>query len=988
VINLGGEIGEIGKGVEKEKQRNSSIEDFDAYWKIYTDKLAELSKEVGYEIKPITKIAIQTGTKHGGIRDSEGKIGDAKVSFNTIAILGEHVRKSGLSGVVQHGASTLPEVYFVLFAGNEAPQGFEMDESLLNAEGMAKLRTNPAAEVHLATKYQDVIMEHPAFPAMLRDKIREFIFNKIGVKEGTEGAESKYVDNRKNAWGPFKQQLWNMPSDVQGAIKASLRQQFDTVFNNLGVKDSQTYLTEKLAQPRLNFADVKSVNDALAGIIEVKAKKGVKILNAGLLRDVLIDKLVYDATFNPNAEVVALSRKLIKDIAAAQGAVLGSVYDLYVQKAKDPTNYSVPAINIRGDAYNTAQAVFESAIENKVGIFIAEIAKSEIGYTGQRPEEYKTTILAAAIKYGWNQPVYIQGDHFQIDLKKYKVNSDEARNEIKKLIREAMLAGFFQIDLDMSVLVDFDRATELEQQKENGTESAILTAYVRALERELGLDKLGIVINLGAEIGEIGKGVEKAKQRNSTVADLKAFLTVYRAELAKLSQEAGYELKPITKIAVQTGTKHGGIRNAEGKLVSAKINFNTLADVGEAAREEGLSGDVQHGASTVDTRAFVIFAGNKAPQGFEISEDLLNAEGAKKLATNPTAEVHLATQYQDVIYDHPAFPAMLRQKIREFIFDKVGIKTDEAGAEGKYTDNRKTAWGPFKQHLWNMPSDVHGAIRTSLRAQFDTVFTNLGVKNSHEYVSKVFVDAIATRVNARSANAFSSTNWGFDNLAKSLADAADAQGVSVFSADDFFTTPGLKDALATVKKANSNFKVAVWVAEGDNAQRDLNTLKSMGVEEVADTISVGLNQAMSAHKALIEQKRAALVVSSLDVENIRSEFGVVDISAFSSQNPNLKVINVQEFASSDQELEANSASLIVGMAVTSVMTHEQAVVNAYKGMLKENVANNKITAAAAEGVIASLGEQLTDMPMIALSKEESDQALAYVNEVKSIHSQV
>ncbi|MDO9065536.1 MAG: class II fructose-bisphosphate aldolase, partial [Chloroflexota bacterium] len=377
-------------------------------------------------------------------------------------------------------------------------------------------------------------------------------------------------------------------------------------------------------------------------------------------------------------------------------------------------------------------AVFESALANKVGVFILEIAKSEIKYTAQRPAEYTTSVLAAAIKAGYKHPIYLQGDHFQINAKDYQEDpdKDKAREAIKQLIREAVEAGFYQIDLDMSVLVDWSKETADEQQENNFIETASLTAYVRALERELGLDKSGIVINLGGEIGEIGKGLEKGKERNSTPEDLQAFWQGYTTQLAQLSAAAGYEIIPITKIAIQTGTKHGGIRDSEGRVAKAKVSFNTIAELGKFAREKyGLAGVVQHGASTLDPRCFVVFAGKDAPQGFDIPQELLSNENKELLAVNPTAEVHLATAYQDTILDHPAFLPTLLAEIRAAILKQFPAKPGQE-EQAAFVENRKNAWGSFKLHLWNLPLDIQQAIRSSLKQQFDTVFTNLGVNDS------------------------------------------------------------------------------------------------------------------------------------------------------------------------------------------------------------------------------------------------------------------
>jgi len=478
----------------------------------------------------------------------------------------------------------------------------------------------------------------------------------------------------------------------------------------------------------MKISNQEDVKKSLTGIIEIISEKKAKIIDEIRLKDELIDKLVFEATFNQDKGVVELSRQLIKNIAVEKGIILSSVYEYYKKKARDKRKFTVPAINVRGMAYNTARAIFEAVKKDKVTAFILEIAKSEIGYTEQKPMEYTTSVLAAAIKEDYQGPLFLQGDHFQINAGKYKENPAAEEEGIKKLIREAIEAGFYQVDLDMSTLVDWSKEGYDAQQEPNYKETALLTAYVRDLEKELELDKLGIVINLGGEIGEIGKGIQG---RNSIVEDLQAFMKGYLKELAVFSEKRGYQLKGITKIAVQSGTKHGGIRDEKGNVIKGvKVSFNTLAEIGKIAREEyGLAGAVQHGASTLDPRCFVLFAGYPPPEGFEISEELLTKKNAKILSDNPAAEVHLATAYQDTILDHSDFPKELAEKIKKWVLDKHPPKEGE-DPEKAYIDNRKNVWGPFKFELWSLPSDVQDNLRKSLVKQFsEDVFKNLGVRD-------------------------------------------------------------------------------------------------------------------------------------------------------------------------------------------------------------------------------------------------------------------
>src|SRR5207249_6783587 len=104
----------------------------------------------------------------------------------------------------------------------------------------------------------------------------------------------------------------------------------------------------------------------------------------------------------------------------AVGGEASSILDLYLAGGRGETGgFTVPAMNIRGMAYDTGRALFRSAIKLKVGALIQEIARSEIAYTDQRPAEYVAVMLAAALREGFRGPIFIQGDHFQVNAKKF-----------------------------------------------------------------------------------------------------------------------------------------------------------------------------------------------------------------------------------------------------------------------------------------------------------------------------------------------------------------------------------------------------------------------------------------------------------------------------------------------------------------------------------------------------------------------------------------
>jgi fructose-bisphosphate aldolase class II len=147
-------------------------------------------------------------------------------------------------------------------------------------------------------------------------------------------------------------------------------------------------------------------------------------------------------------------------------------------------------------------------------------------------------VLAAAVREGYQGPVFIQGDHFQLVRKNYLADAKPETDYVKGLIKEAIEAEFCNIDIDTSTIVDIDKETIKEQQRPNFSMTAELAGYIR------GIQPGGIEVSIGGEIGEIGK-------KNNTPDELRAYLEGFR-ETFKTG-------KGISKLSVQTGTSHGGV---------------------------------------------------------------------------------------------------------------------------------------------------------------------------------------------------------------------------------------------------------------------------------------------------------------------------------------------------------------------------------------------------------------------------------------------
>jgi len=230
----------------------------------------------------------------------------------------------------------------------------------------------------------------------------------------------------------------------------------------------------------------------------------------------------------------------------------------------------------------------------------------------------------------------------------------------------------------------------------NCEQAAAFTRHVRSLEPK------GVVISIGGEIGEVGG-------KNSDVHELRAFM-------------AGYDrmrgsLVGISKISIQTGTAHGGFVAPDGSVrMDVKIDLDTLRELSDLARKEfGMAGAVQHGASTLPPDAFHAFP----------------AAGA--------CEVHLATDFQNMVYEHPSLPAALKAEMYAWLREHAQEERKPKDTEEQFIYKaRKKAIGPFKKQLWGLPEPSRAAIGASLEQRFTFLMKQLRVDGTADVV-KTFV---------------------------------------------------------------------------------------------------------------------------------------------------------------------------------------------------------------------------------------------------------
>jgi fructose/tagatose bisphosphate aldolase len=423
------------------------------------------------------------------------------------------------------------------------------------------------------------------------------------------------------------------------------------------------------------------MNETLTAALNLSGTRP-SLKSAGAVRE-HIDDIVRLAVFG-DVEQQSLARYAIHAAAPELGAVSSSIAGLYAARGRgEVSGFTVPAVNTRGMAYDMSRALFRAMQSTGAAATVFELARSEMGYTFQQPAEIAAVVLAAAIAEGYQGPVFIQGDHFQANAKRFASDPEGETGALEDLIRQAVAAQFYCIDIDASTLVDLSYDKVSDQQAPN----ARLTARLAKLVREI--QPAGVTISVGGEIGEVGK-------HNSTVEELVAYVDGFR-------DIVGPTLEGLSKVSVQTGTSHGGIPLPDGTIAKVAIDFDTLRELSRVSRERyGMAGAVQHGASTLPDELFHRFP--------EVE----------------TAEIHLATGFQNLVMDHPRFPADLLREMHAYADSELANERSAGETDIQFFyKTRKKAWGPFKRQTWDLPADIRSALGAELQAKFEFLIRQL-----------------------------------------------------------------------------------------------------------------------------------------------------------------------------------------------------------------------------------------------------------------------
>jgi fructose-bisphosphate aldolase, class II len=133
-----------------------------------------------------------------------------------------------MAGAVQHGASTLP------------PEAFDAFPRV------------GACEIHLATDFQNMVYEHPQFPADLKAEMYAWLREHAKEERKPSDTEEQFIYKaRKKALGPFKRRMWGLSEDVRRAIGQALEERFAYLMRQLKVSDTASVVSKFVTAPQL-----------------------------------------------------------------------------------------------------------------------------------------------------------------------------------------------------------------------------------------------------------------------------------------------------------------------------------------------------------------------------------------------------------------------------------------------------------------------------------------------------------------------------------------------------------------------------------------------------------------------------------------------------------------------------------------------------------------------------------------------------------------
>ena len=324
-----------------------------------------------------------------------------------------------------------------------------------------------------------------------------------------------------------------------------------------------------------------------------------------------------------------------------------------------------------------------------VGAVILELARSEQTYTYQRPIDYATSVLAGAIAAGWQGPVFLQGDHYQFNAKKYAADPEAMTEEIRRACRLAIDAGYRNIDIDASTLVDLSPDGRRRSSVTNYERAAEMAALIRIARGRRRDDQHRRRDRRGRQ-GELDRGGAARLPRR----------------LAPRARATGAGRRG-RHLQGQRPDRHVAWRRAAARTAASprsKLDFGVLERLGEVAR-----------ASTA----------SPAPCSTARRPCPTSCSTASRRSRPPRSTSRPASR--TLLYEHPAFPAASTREIEA----GASPTRSTSGRPARPTSSSSTRrarrhWGRSSAQLWDSRRRTRSSPPSGGRSR--SSFTELGVE--------------------------------------------------------------------------------------------------------------------------------------------------------------------------------------------------------------------------------------------------------------------
>ncbi|MCX5677728.1 MAG: hypothetical protein NTY76_01285, partial [Candidatus Omnitrophica bacterium] len=401
------------------------------------------------------------------------------------------------------------------------------------------------------------------------EKTREEIITEILGDSMPKGLKGKLKDLVKELPGPFKRELMNLPQRVRNIVDKALYEEFSTILEKLGASNTKE-LIEKIIPfagypvitPPRSQALQNAVERSAVGPLEAQSvdellnridnttqvtKDSVVVTNHGRFVERTVDYLALTAGLSGDSDTRAAAQTLLDELAASFNFKFGSSSDLnmFAGEGKEKNLYYatiIPVFNGTTAMYDKLRDSFKAVKESQKEAIMLELAMSKTRASREELSIFTASIIAAAIREGYEGLIFVQGDHYQVS------GEGLVERELRGVagpLRQAILdAGGASIDIDTGIYPKLLKAGDKDAiETVLGVKDNVVDQYLNRhpeLVKDLSgegvkLLRLGLAVQLGFghdAIADTTQPVRSYAQIMASDGKGEHFATGYRQEVA------------------------------------------------------------------------------------------------------------------------------------------------------------------------------------------------------------------------------------------------------------------------------------------------------------------------------------------------------------------------------------------------------------------------------------------------------------------------